>query len=385
MSTENGTDNVSPAKDSHNTLSPSEKSVKAKHKTNDSRSRTELRVSASWWRHLQCLGMNLHFLAPPRPPNPDFTRRIPSTLSNQPGNIDIHFYLPGSYTRNIESRDWPIIVNYHGGGFTIGHATDDSRWARFVLEKSHAVMASVEYRLAPEYPFPTAVDDGTDALLYIIHHAAELRIDRNRIATSGFSAGGNIALTAPMRLHLHSGIVNVPEHRVVAVATWYPITDFTLSRDERRANSVKPEATMPPALTSLFDASYLFPPELDLADPCLSPNKASDELLQKGIPDNVFFFTCELDMLLREGELLAWRLQKAPVSKRIFYTMIPDVQHGWDKAPNPVKPPDKSEHFYKECCTRLGKVFNGHDPQAIFERPRRVPPPPSSQPGDGDS
>ncbi|KAI1268214.1 alpha/beta-hydrolase [Xylariaceae sp. FL1019] len=370
MSTENGIGNVSPAspaKDSDNTLSSSKKLVQAKHKTNDTRSRAELRVSAS--------GMGLHFLASPRPPNPDFTRKIKSTLSDKRGDIDIHFYVPGSYTRDPGSKDWPIVINYHGGGFTIGRATDDSRWARFVLEKSHAVMASVEYRLAPEHPFPTAVDDGTDAILC----GRKYRTDGTYVSksiVSGMIAGDS----------RHAGgdyicqTASLPQHRVLAVATWYPITDFTLSRDERRANSVKPEATMPPSLTSLFDAAYLFPPELDVADPCLSPNKASDELLQKGIPENVFFFTCELDMLLREGEFLAWRLQKTPVSKRIFYTMVEGVQHGWDKGPNPVKPPDKSEHLYKECCTRLRKVFNGDDPRSIFERPRRVPPPPSPEP-----
>jgi acetyl esterase/lipase len=320
--------------------------------------------------------MGLHFMASPRPPNPDFTRSVPSTISSKPGKFTLHFYVPTNYLEEEKSTKWPAVINFHGGGFTLGSATDDARFARFVMERSKAVFISVDYRLAPEYPFPTAVEDGADALLYVINNATELRIDPNRLATSGFSAGGNIAITAPMRLHLLGQTLPIPKYTIVATVTFYPITDYTLSREERRAASVRPDATLPPSLTNLFDSSYLFPPELDLRDPCLSPNKASDELLIKSIPDNVFFYTCEWDMLLREGEYLARRLEQPPISKRVSYTMVREVPHGWDKSPNPMKPPPKSEKIYRECCTRLWKIFNGDNPRPILEGPRRVPPPP---------
>ncbi|RYP64497.1 hypothetical protein DL769_006635 [Monosporascus sp. CRB-8-3] len=303
-------------------------------------SRGRLRLSANWWRSLQCVGMSLHFLAYPRPPNPDFVRSIPSTLSNRKGNFALHFYVPGGYEKTAR---WPVVVNFHGGGFTIGNGTDDARFARFVLEKAHAIFVSVDYRLAPEYPFPTAVEDGTDALLYIIKNADDLRVDPNRIATSGFSAGGNIAMTAPLRLSQLRKTQTVPGHRVVALATWYPITDYTLTREERRLTAIRPEECLSPALTDLFDASYLYPPELNLADPYLSPSKASDELLKEGIPDKVLFYTCEWDMLLHEGEELSQRLKAPPISKDVRYTMIRGVAHGWDKGPNPMRTPRKSE------------------------------------------
>ncbi|KAJ2984403.1 hypothetical protein NUW58_g6079 [Xylaria curta] len=339
-------------------------------------SRFSLRLTAAWFRHLQCIGMGLHSMAPPRPPNPEFARSVSSTISSRPGEIALHFYVPADYNQSPKATKWPAVINFHGGGFTLGSATDDARFARFVTEKSKAVFVSVDYRLAPEYTFPVAVEDGVDALLYVIKNAAELRIDPNRLATSGFSAGGNIAITAPMRLYLLSQTTSIPNHTIVALATFYPITDYTLSREERRATSVRPEATLPTSLTNLFDASYLFPPGLDRADPCLSPNKAPDELLIKSIPTHVFFFTCEWDMLLHEGEILARRLEDPPISKRMFYYMIRGVRHGWDKAPSPIKPPQKSEKMYRECCTRLWRVFNGGDPHHYFERARRVPPAP---------
>ncbi|KAI2783345.1 alpha/beta-hydrolase [Daldinia loculata] len=366
-------------------LPPNKRPRKAKDKTGAPPSRFSLRVTAGWWRSLQCIGMSLHFLASPRPPNPDFVKSIPSTISTTKGQFNLQFYLPEGYNKDPKSDKWPVVVNFHGGGFTLGSASDDARFARFVLEKCHAVFVSVDYRLAPEFPFPTAVDDGADALLYIINNAAKLRLDSNRIATSGFSAGGNIALTAPIRLFEHRKTVELPEYRILAVATWYPITDYTLTRAERRASALRPEATLPPTLTNLFDASYLFPPELDLADPCLSPSKASDEMLIEGLPHNIIFYTCEWDMLLHEGEELAQRLQNPPISKNVFYTMIPGVAHGWDKGPNPMNPPQKSEKMYGECCRKLKNIFEEDEAHSILHLPLKLPPLLQPKPKDGSS
>ncbi|KAI1397528.1 alpha/beta-hydrolase [Hypoxylon fuscum] len=362
---------------------PTQKPKKAKDKTGAPPSRFSLKMSAGWWRSLQCIGMSLHFLAAPRPPNPDFMKTIPSTLAEKKGDINLHFYVPEDYNKDPSSDKWPVVVNFHGGGFTLGNASDDARFARFVLEKCRAVFVSVDYRLAPEFPFPTAVDDGADSILYIIKNAEKLRLDSNRIATSGFSAGGNVALTAPIRLCEYRKTAQVSDYRIVAIATWYPITDYTLSRAERRASALRPEATLPPALTNLFDASYLFPPELNLAHPCLSPSRATDELLVESMPPNIIFYTCEWDMLLHEGEELAQRLQKPPISKNVYYTMIPGVAHGWDKGPNPMKPPPKSEKLYGECCRRLKGIFEEDQTHSILSIPLKLPPILSTKHRDG--
>lgn len=136
-------------------LSPTEKPRVAEDKTGKPPSRFSLRLSAAWWRNLQCVGMGLHFMASPRPPNPDFTKSIPSTISDRPGKFTLHFYVPAEYHEKEKTTKWPAVINFHGGGFTLGSATDDARFARFVLEKSKAIFISVDYRLAPEHPFPS--------------------------------------------------------------------------------------------------------------------------------------------------------------------------------------------------------------------------------------
>lgn len=290
---------------------------------------------------------------------------IPCNLSGGVGEISLLFYLPKTYfTCKDPSATYPAVINFHGGGFTLGSATDDARFGRLVLEQCNAIFISVEYRLAPEHPFPAAVDDGADALIYLVRHAAELRVDRFRLATSGFSAGGNIAFTALLRLAAATREARranspVSDHQVVAVAAWYPIVDSTLSRAERRATALNPARTLPSTLTDLFDAAYYYPAEMDLANPYASPAKATDEVLATGVPPNVRLYTCEFDMLRREGEEFAHRLASSPIGKNVTHVMIPGVEHGWDKSPNPLRPAERSEQLYGECAEWLKDVFVG--------------------------
>lgn len=210
-----------------------------------------------------------------------------------------------------------FVLNNHD---RLGTGTDDSRWARAIIENANAVMVSVEYRLAPKYPFSVGVEDGTDAVLYLAAHADELKLDPHRIALSGFSAGANFALTIPFLLHdlridagkrtirppgvllsrndtsasarssssdspphqlmigdpiksTSTSTVNlplkalaptalemrqeVPEFTLCAIVSFYPPTDFRTTRLEKRVTNPQPEKNLPPFLTNLFDHSYL--------------------------------------------------------------------------------------------------------------------------------
>ena len=329
-------------------------------------SRWWLRTSAAWWRSLQYVGMTMHFLAPQRPPSPGFTKTMHSTISKTKGEFTLQFYTPKGYdTAAKTGTKFPAVVNFHGGGFTIGNGTDDARFARFVIEDCNAVFVSVDYRLSPEYPFPVAVEDAADALLYLIRSGPDHHIDPLKLATSGFSAGANLAITSTLRLTDHlttlrqqpNPTTTIPPHRIRAIATWYPITDYTQPRAAKRAASIRPDQTLPETLTTLFDASYLQPPTLPLANPYLSPTRATDAQLAAAIPDTVIFYTCEYDMLMREGEALAARLGRPPLGREVKYKMVRGVPHAWDKAPDPTKAAPWSEELYRECCGYLREVF----------------------------
>jgi len=147
------------------------------------------------------IGMKFHHFAEPKPPRPNFKILIPSRISPGGGTFKLVFYVPQSYLDEPDGHRFPVVVNFHGGGFTLGTGTDDARWASSVVNRAEAVFVSVEYRLAPEHPFSVGVEDGTDALIYLASHAEELRLDPHRIALSGFSAGGNFAFTVPLMLY----------------------------------------------------------------------------------------------------------------------------------------------------------------------------------------
>src|SRR4051794_39898461 len=87
----------------------------------------------------------------------------------------------------------PIVVFYHGGGWAIGDLDTHDPVARAHAVGAEAIVVSVDYRLAPEHPYPQGVDDSWAALQWVGEHAAELGGDPTRIAVAGDSAGGNIS------------------------------------------------------------------------------------------------------------------------------------------------------------------------------------------------
>ncbi|MFM0613011.1 alpha/beta hydrolase [Paraburkholderia nemoris] len=87
----------------------------------------------------------------------------------------------------------PALVYYHGGGFTVGSVDTHDALCRMLARDGKCTVLSVDYRLAPEYKFPTAVEDAFDALTWLHAHAAEYGIDAERLAVGGDSAGGTLA------------------------------------------------------------------------------------------------------------------------------------------------------------------------------------------------
>jgi acetyl esterase/lipase len=278
------------------------------------------------------------------------------------------------------------VVNFHGGGFTLGDATDDARWCRILVQELNAVVVSVDYRLAPEHPFPTAIEDGVDAILYLSEHAREFNIDLEKIVLSGFSSGGNMAFTVPLRLQeelvneceageekresviearrqpfskaLSAGRFLTRVNRQInikAVVAWYPPTDFTRTREERRATQAERlDQQLPAIFTELFDESYLSPPTVNRADPYLSPGVAPDHMLAC-LPKEVILYTCEWDMLLKEAE--DFRDKLLDLGKTVHYEMIPGVPHAWDKAPNPLRETPGVNQWYLAACKQLKRLL----------------------------
>lgn len=102
--------------------------------------------------------------------------------------IKVRLYYPEE-----RKERYPFLVYYHGGGFVLGSIETHDNVCRLITKISGIAVASVEYRLAPEYKFPTAVNDSYDALKWLVNNAEKYSLDSSRVAVGGDSAGGNLA------------------------------------------------------------------------------------------------------------------------------------------------------------------------------------------------
>lgn len=111
------------------------------------------------------------------------------------GTIPVRIYRPDSGG----DGPLPVLVYYHGGGFVFSSVEAVDRLVRLIANEADAVVVSVDYRLAPEHPFPAPQDDAEDAFLWVREHAAEFGGDPARIGVGGDSAGGQLALAVSLR------------------------------------------------------------------------------------------------------------------------------------------------------------------------------------------
>ncbi len=124
-----------------------------------------------------------------QPPRPDITvERIENRIvEGRNGPIPIRMYVPNT------SESLPITMMFHGGGWVIGDLDTVDAQSRQVCNQVGCIVIAVDYRLAPEHPFPAAAEDCYDATVWAHANATEFRGDPSRLAVAGDSAGGNLA------------------------------------------------------------------------------------------------------------------------------------------------------------------------------------------------
>lgn len=137
------------------------------------------------------------------------------------------------YRPQRAARILPIVLYFHGGGFTKGGLNDGDAAASYLAEHTPALVVSVGYSLAPEYPFPTALKDGYLAAQWVLAHAHEHRADPRRMGVAGHDAGGNLATCLTMMARDRG------EFQFTAQALLAPLLDPSMTRlgDEQKLDS----------------------------------------------------------------------------------------------------------------------------------------------------
>jgi acetyl esterase len=207
----------------------------------------------------------------------------------------------------------PLLVYYHGGGFVVGDLDTHDNSCRFLARQAGVRMLAIDYRLAPEHPFPAAFDDALAAFRFATTHAHELGADPQRIAVGGDSAGGNLA----------AGVAQLAaaDERAPAFALLlYPWLDLAEKRSSYRLFGDRFYLTK--SDLDWYRSHYLAAPAA-AADPRCSPLRAED---LKRLPPT-YIATAGFDPLRDEGEEYAARLQEAGV--QVALRRHPGLIHGF--------------------------------------------------------
>ena len=214
--------------------------------------------------------------------------------------------------------DLPVVVFYHGGGWAIGDLDTHDHVARAHAIGAEAIVVSVDYRLAPEHPYPAGVDDAWAALQWVGEHAAELGGDPTRIAVAGDSAGGNLSAVMALRARDAGG------PPLVFQLLWYPVVVGDLSAPSFTENADAPILTA--NVTTAFLTWYL--PGVDMTNPKALPTDVApaNAATLAGLAP-AFIGTAEHDPLRDDGGKYAEMLSAAGVSVQL--SNEPTMVHGY--------------------------------------------------------
>ena len=208
----------------------------------------------------------------------------------------------------------PLIVYYHGGGWTFGNMEFYEAYLSHLAEVTGACILSIDYRLSPHFKFPIPVEDCYDALIWAAEGAKYWKIDPDRIFVAGDSAGGNLAAVVSILARDRKG------PSLAGQILLYPITDGRL-----RTMSLEEHADTPmlnAKRLSFYIDTYAREPK-DILSPMFSPLLATD--LSRLPP--ALIITAELDPLSDDGRLYADALNQA--GSKANALMVKGAYHGF--------------------------------------------------------
>lgn len=217
------------------------------------------------------------------------------------------------YTPTDAPATGPLLVFLHGGGFIYGDLDSHDAPCRYLAERAHVRVLAIDYRLAPEHPFPAAYDDSWAAFRWAHEHAGEIGADPQRIGVGGDSAGGNLAAGVA----IEAARAGLP---CAAQLLIYPATDNR--HPTRSADLFAHGFFLTEQFMFLATDSYARNAD-DVEDPRFSPVFAD---LPAGLAP-AWVFTAGFDPLRDEGEAYVQQLAAAGVAAKL--TRFPDQIHGF--------------------------------------------------------
>lgn len=243
-----------------------------------------------------------------QPPHEPVAEIRDLTAPGPGGPVPLRLFRPEAGTAPL-----PALVFLHGGGWMLGDLASHEGICRRLANAGACCVVAVDYRLAPEHPFPAAVEDGIAALRFVADHAGDLGLDLARIAVGGDSAGGNLAAVLALM-----GRDNTAPQTCFQLLL-YPVTDAGMTGTSY--GTTGPDMPVTAATMAYFVDHYL-PESRDRDDWRASPLRAAS---LAGTPP-ALIVTCGHDPLCSEGRLYAERLEREGVPVTALH--LSDQAHG---------------------------------------------------------
>lgn len=219
------------------------------------------------------------------------------------------------YRPRVATGVLPVVLSIHGGAFCFGRPEDFETVDAALALSVGAVVVAVDYRLAPEHPFPAAIDDCWTALLWTVDHAVDLGVDIGRIAVTGASAGGALAAALCLMTRDRNG------PPIAFQALFIPCID-----DRLATASIRQAVDNPGFNSRAAEGMWLHYLGEDLPRPNTSPYAAPARATSfVGLPP-AFVFTGGLDPLRDEGLAYAMALLADGVQAEVHN--VPGMYHG---------------------------------------------------------
>lgn len=231
------------------------------------------------------------------------------TIPGRAGDLASRLYIPDE-----AAPGGPLLVFYHGGGWVLGDLDTHDNLCRFLAVHAGLRVLALDYRLAPEHPFPAAVDDARAAYRYAREHADELGIDARAIALGGDSAGGTLAAVTALDAAGHD--LPVPAFLLL----FYPVTDATV---RRRSRDLFGDGFLLTDEEMTWFADQCVPDIECRSDPRVSPLRAAD----LSVLPPTYLATAGFDPLRDEGAAFGRALADAGVP--VVHRCHTDLFHGF--------------------------------------------------------
>jgi acetyl esterase len=238
----------------------------------------------------------------------------------------------------------PALVYFHGGGWVIGDLDTHDVVCRTLANGARCAVFSVEYRKAPESPFPAAVDDCFAALKYVIENGKSLKIDSSKVAVGGDSAGGNLATVAAL-LARDAGGPSLSFQLLI-----YPGVDNRMGHASIETNG---EGYLLTKKSMHYFRGHYLPNPADWHDWRASP------LLAKSLAElpPAFVMTAGFDPLRDEGRAYSERLQREGVPTQ--YREYSDMVHGFITMGRAL---DTANTALEDCAQALQRAWQLRGP-----------------------